>query len=101
MELVKSEQLEQIKSENSVVLVDYFANWCGPCKVLIPRLENLEAQYPNAKFVKINVDENADHAIELNIRSVPTVMIYKDGVEESRSSGVNADSFYKDILNDL
>jgi len=101
MELVNSKQLEQIKSENGGILIDYFANWCGPCKTLIPRLENLETQYPNVRFVKLNVDENMEHAVSMNIRSVPTVIFYKDGVELNRSTGANSDAYYKEILNSL
>lgn len=101
MELVNSEQLKEIKSNNDVVLVDYFATWCGPCKTLMPRLENLESQYSNVKFVKVNVDENMEHSMSMNIRGVPTVIIYKNGNEINRSSGANQDSFYKNILNDL
>lgn len=101
MELVTAAQLEELKSSGQPVLVDYFANWCGPCKALIPRLEKLEGEYPNVKFVKVNVDENMDHSVEMGIRSVPTVIILKDGAEFNRSSGANADAFYKDALNSL
>ena len=101
MELVTSEQLKEIKTNNGAVLVDYFANWCGPCKALMPRLENLESQYPNVKFVKLNVDENMEHAVSENVRGIPTIVFYKDGVEFNRSSGANSDAFYKEILNGL
>ena len=101
MELVTSEQLKKIKSDNKVVLVDYFANWCGPCKMLMPRLEGLESQYPNVKFVKLNVDENMEHAMSENVRGIPTVIVFKEGVEYNRSSGANSDAFYKSILNEL
>lgn len=101
MELVTSEELKKIKSDNGVVLVDYFANWCGPCKMLMPRLENMESQFPSVKFVKLNVDENMEHAMSENVRGIPTVIVYKDGVEFNRSSGANPDAFYKDILNKL
>ena len=101
MELVTAADLEQLKASGQPLLVDYFANWCGPCKALIPRLEKLESEYPNVKFVKLNVDENMDHSVSAGIRSVPTVIFLKDGAEFNRSSGANADAFYKDILNSL
>lgn len=101
MELVTAADLEQLKATGKPILADYFANWCGPCKALMPRLENLEKDYPNVKFVKLNVDENMDHSIQMGIRSVPTVVFFKDGAEYSRSSGANPNGFYKDILNDL
>jgi thioredoxin 1 len=101
MQLVTSEELEQIKLSGQPVLVDYFATWCGPCKALIPMLERIEPEYPNVKFVKLNVDENRDHSVLMGIRSVPTVMFYNNNNEVSRTSGVNSESFYKDILKSL
>jgi thioredoxin 1 len=101
MELVTAAELENLKTSGQPLLVDYFANWCGPCKALMPRLEDLESNYPNVKFVKLNVDENAQHSIDTGIRSVPTVIFYKNGTEFHRSSGANSNAFYKEVLNDL
>lgn len=101
MENVTSDKLKELQSQGNKILVDYWAKWCGPCKTLIPRLESIESQYPNVTFVKIDVDENIDSALEMGIRSVPTVMVY-DGKELiNRSQGVQSDGFYKDILNEL
>ncbi len=101
MENVAGDVVEQLLTQDKVVLVDYFAKWCGPCKTLMPRLSALESEYPNAKFVSVDVDENTDHSMKVGIRSVPTVMIYKNGELIDRSSGANSDAFYKKILNDL
>jgi thioredoxin len=101
MENVTSEKVKQLQSEGKKVLVDYWAKWCGPCKSLIPRLESIESQYPDVAFVKVDVDENMDSALDLGIRSVPTVIIYDGEKIISRSQGASADSFYKDILNKL
>jgi thioredoxin len=101
MENVTSEKVKQLQLEGKKVLVDYWAKWCGPCKALIPRLESIESQYPDVAFVKVDVDENMDSALDLGIRSVPTVIIYDGEKIISRSQGASADSFYKDILNKL
>lgn len=101
MENVTSEKVKQLQLEGKKVLVDYWAKWCGPCKALIPRLESIESQYPDVAFVKVDVDENMDSALDLGIRSVPTVIIYDGEKIISRSQGASADSFYKDILNNL
>jgi thioredoxin len=101
MENVTSEKVKQLQSEGKKVLVDYWAKWCGPCKALIPRLESIEAQYPDVAFVKVDVDENMDSALDLGIRSVPTVIIYNGEKLINRSQGASAESFYKDILNKL
>ena len=101
MENVTSEKVKQLQSEGKKVLVDYWAKWCGPCKALIPRLESIESQYPDVAFVKVDVDENMDSALDLGIRSVPTIIIYNGEKLISRSQGGNSESFYKDILNNL
>lgn len=101
MENVTGEVVEQLLTQDKVVLVDYFAEWCGPCKMLMPRLNLLQSEYPDAKFVSVDVDKNTDHAMKMGIRSVPTVLIYKNGELVDRSSGANPDAFYKKILNNL
>ena len=101
MENITGEQLENFKSNGETLLVDYWAKWCGPCKTLIPRLEGIESQYPNVKFVKIDVDENTNHAQDIGIRSVPTVIVIKNGEVIHRSSGANTDAYYKEVLNKL
>jgi thioredoxin 1 len=101
MENVTAEQVKQLQLEGKKLLVDYWATWCGPCKALIPRLEALSSEYPDVTFVKVNVDENTESALELGIRSVPTIMIYNGEELVNRSVGANVDSVYKNILDSL
>jgi len=101
MENVTAERVDELRAEGKKLLVDYWAKWCGPCKALIPRLENLEKQYPDVTFVKVDVDENMDSALDLGIRTVPTIMIYNGEELISRSLGANNDIVYKDILDTL
>jgi thioredoxin len=101
MENVTTERVKELQAEGKKVVVDYWAKWCGPCKALIPRLENLEKQYPNITFVKVDVDENQSGAMELGIRSVPTVLIYNGESLVNRSVGANTDDIYKKILDTL
>jgi thioredoxin len=101
MENVTSDKVKELQSQGNKVLVDYWAKWCGPCKSLIPRLESLELQYPNVTFVKVDVDENMDAALDMGIRSVPTVIIYDGDKLVNRSQGAQPEGFYKDILNNL
>lgn len=94
-------ELRDLQSKNKKLLVDFKAKWCQPCRILIPRLENIENDYENVEFVMVDVDDNQEYVIELGIRGVPTVIVYDGETMVSRSSGVQSDSFYKDVLNNL
>ena len=77
---------EVIESERAV-LVDFFATWCPPCKMLAPVLERIASSRAEFDIVKINVDENPDLANKYGIDVVPTMVVFKDGNPTSRISG--------------
>ncbi|MBI3396205.1 MAG: thioredoxin [Spirochaetia bacterium] len=64
---------------SGTVLVDFWAEWCGPCRMVSPIVEELANEMPNVKFAKLNVDENTITAQNLGITSIPTLLLYKDG----------------------
>ena len=66
-------------TENGGVLVDFWAPWCRPCLMLGPIVEELSNEYDNVKIGKVDVDENPETSQQLGIRSIPTILIYKDG----------------------
>ena len=70
------------------VLVDFFANWCGPCKMLAPNLEALDADPSFApQIVKVDVDENEDLAIRFNVQSIPSLFYFEDGKVKNQALG--------------
>lgn len=73
---------------SGVVLVDFFADWCGPCRLLAPTIEQLASENPNVKFSKINVDAYPELASRHGVMSIPTLLFFKDGVLKDTSVGV-------------
>lgn len=70
------------------VLVDFFADWCGPCKMIAPLVEELADHYKSkAKVVKLNVDDSMDSAQKYGVMSIPTLIFFKDGKEVDRATG--------------
>lgn len=81
-------EFEKVIGRQGLVLVDFFATWCGPCKMLMPQLEALSEEQPQIPFVKVDIDQFRALAKETyGITSVPTLILFKDGVEVSRQSG--------------
>ncbi|TVY45999.1 Thioredoxin [Lachnellula occidentalis] len=76
-------------TDNKIVVLDAFATWCGPCKVIAPKVVEFSTQFPNVHFVKIDVDEVPDVAQELGIRAMPTFVIFKNGEKEAEVVGAN------------
>lgn len=70
---------EEVISKKGVVLVDFFATWCPPCKMLTPVLEEISTSRATYNIAKIDVDENENLSMQYNISSVPTMLIFKDG----------------------
>ena len=88
-----------IKGE-SPVLVDFYATWCGPCKMMSPILEDVSSQVKGkAKVLKIDIDKNPQAASYYNVRSVPTLILFKNGKQLWRQSGVVHSNQLVQIIN--
>ena len=82
---------DEVLKSDTPVLVDYWAEWCGPCKAIAPVLEDVAPEFTGrVKIVKMNIDENPNTPPKYGIRSIPTLMLFKNGaVESTKVSGLN------------
>ncbi len=92
---ITSENFEEIISSNKLVLVDFWANWCGPCKMISPIIEAISAEREDVIVGKIDVDEQPELAKKFGVMSIPTFVVLKNGKVANQSSGARPKS---DIL---
>lgn len=86
--ITKKTYTEEILREEGFVLVDYWAPWCGPCKMISPILEQVAAEAKNLKICKINIDEEPDLAAQQMVRSIPMLTLVKDGKIINKTVGL-------------
>ena len=95
------EKFEDIIKSEKPVLVDFFATWCGPCQMMHPILEELHTLVGDkARILKVDIDKNQELAQQYQVRSVPTLMVFKNGKVEWRQSGVQEAGTLEQILNE-
>lgn len=83
--------------KEGITLVDFYAEWCGPCKMMGPVLESLD----NVNVIKVNVDDNEELSTEYRIMSIPTLIFFKDGFNEEEVVGFHSKEQIEEILNKL
>ncbi len=85
-------------SKSRLTLVDFWAAWCGPCKMLSPIVDELAAETEGVTFAKVNVDEYPDVAIGLGIQAIPTLFLFKDGQAVDRAVGLQSKDALKAMI---
>lgn len=103
MDPISAEQFREVVANSDVpVVVDFFAEWCGPCKMLSPVLESLAPEFEGKlKIVKVDIDQASDVAQEFKVVSVPTIVFFKDGAEVDRMVGFQSADSLKNKFNSV
>lgn len=89
---------KEVLENKELVIVDFWASWCGPCKSLGPRLEEFANENPTIKVCKVNIDEQPELASQFRVMSIPTLIVFKNGEIINKSIGLISKEQIKDLI---
>jgi len=95
---LSEENFEETINNNDFVIVDFWAQWCGPCKSFAPTYEKLSAEFPDVVFAKVNTEEEQGIAAHFQIRSIPTLMMFREQIIIFSEAGALPEPAFKDII---
>ena len=90
MEKINEQKFKELVESGKTIIIDFYADWCGPCRALGPILEELQEEYKDIIFCKVNVDEEENLAMGFRIQSIPNIVMIKDGKMVSNSLGLKS-----------
>ena len=99
IEITAENFAQEVLNSDKPVLIDFWAAWCGPCKMLSPVVDEVADENPGIKVGKVNVDEQGELAMKFGISSIPTLMLFKDGKNVDSSIGVVQKSAIEKMIN--
>lgn len=96
---VNQAEFDEMLNAGKTLVCDFWASWCGPCRMLAPVMEDVSECFADAEFVKVNVDENEGFAVRYGVMSIPFVAIFKGGKLTAKSVGYMPEEEMKEFLN--
>lgn len=81
------ESVEELQKTEGITLIDFYADWCGPCKMMMPLLEKLDQDYPEVTILKVDTDKFPEVMLAHGVTNIPTLDFYQDGTKQSRNVG--------------
>ncbi len=97
-EIYEKNFTEKVLKTDNLCIVDFYADWCGPCKMLSPLLDKLSGEYSNVNFYKVNVDDNRSLALHYNVASIPFLALFKNGELIDSSVGYRSENELKELI---
>lgn len=102
MEIIREDEFEEkVLKNDKLVLVDFFANWCGPCKMLSPVLEEVSNEVQDIEIFKVNIDDDENLAKKFGVMSIPTMIYFSNGVDVEKVVGYRQKNQILETINNL
>ena len=96
---INQNEFNKVRENVGVSLVDFYADWCGPCRIVLPVVEQIAEERDDLLVVKVNVDDNPELAKEFGVFSIPTLIVFKDGEVVNKVSGARNKAQILDLVN--
>ena len=100
MKVELNNNFDEIISSNAKVLVDFYADWCGPCKMVGPLVAQIADEHDDVAVVKVNVDDEMDLAEKFGVASIPTIILFKDGKEAKKNIGAMSKAQLEEFISE-